>query len=279
MPASRSERAASIAASVVLIGLLAGCAASPQEDYSDARAQLDAESSQINLPLEAYAMSAAETREVEHANALLTADCMAVSGRDFPRALQDWDALPTLPDRRYGLWSPADAEANGYEFPQAADSEAISAQEDSFESDWWEAAQECLTSDTLLPLLGVNSSPEQSPVDRGLGESYEALLASDVFKQTREEWRSCIEAEGLSLHADARVLIPQFPSAGEQQLRVAAIDVGCKEQLNSVQVLADFEARQQLAYVDGHESELIAYRERVDDVLERAREVLATRGG
>lgn len=224
-------------------------------------------------------MGALEVRDVEHANALLTSGCLAESGRDFPRAHQDWDGLPTLPDRRYGLWSLADAEANGYEFPQAADSGSLDAQEDTFQDDWWEAAQVCLASDALFPLLGVNSAPDQSPVDRGLTESYEALLSSDLFQQTRDSWKSCIEAKGLTLHSDTRVLIPQFPPASEQQLQVAALDVGCKEELNSVQVLADFETRQQLAYIDAHEGELNAYRDRVDEVLVQAREVIATDGG
>lgn len=268
-----------LAGTILLTAILAGCAGLPQQDHADARARLDAASSQIYLPLEAYAMNASEARDVEHANALLTAECMAGSGREFPRALQDWDALPPLPDRRYGAWSPGDAEANGYELPQAADSAEISAQEDAFGDDWWQAAQACFVSEDLLPLLGVNSSPEPSPIDRGMTESFDALLASEQFRQVRDAWRVCIEANGLALHPDARVLVPQFPPASEQQLRVAAIDVECKDQLGSIQTLADFESRQQLSYIDANESALLAYRDQVDEVLERAREVLATGGG
>ncbi|WP_165069012.1 hypothetical protein [Marisediminicola senii] len=119
-------------------------------------------------------------------------------------------------------------------------------------------------------------SPEQSIVDRGMNESYEALLASSEFAAERATWAACVERGGLSLDPDARVMVPQFPAAGEEQLRVAAVDVECKETSGVTQAVADMEAALQSRYIDANEGELDAYRETADEVTSRAQDLLTT---
>lgn len=262
----------------VLVICSAGCAAQPQQDYSEVRARLDAQGGQIILPLEAFAMTSAEVQEVSQANALLIDNCLAETGRTFPGAMQDWELLPTLPDRRYGLWSMSDAEENGYELPEAPSAEEIDSEVDSMGEDWWAATDACRSTVDLLPVMGNNTSAEFSTVDEGMNESFDALVASSEFETVRDAWVDCITGEGLAPHPDATVLVPSFPPAGEEQLRVAAIDTECKDALNVVQTLADYEARHQMAYLDRHEGELIAHRDRVDEVLTRARDVISTHG-
>lgn len=266
----------------VTLGLLAlsGCAGSPARDHDDARARLDLVSGRIDLPLEAFAMSDEEVGIISEANALLVARCMDESGRDFPRAYQDWEAASTFPDRRYGLWMLAEAELHGYEVPEAADSAHVSALEDEFDDGWWRDVERCYGDVERLPLMGVNTSPEVvSPVDQGMSESFGALLASDTFADARSEWLDCIRAEGLERDEGSTVLVPQFPAAGEQQIRIATIDVTCKQHLNTVQRLADFETREQLAFIDQREADLREYRAEVDEVLERARAIIAEGAG
>jgi hypothetical protein len=258
---------------------LAGCTSTSTVEYVNAHARLDSESSQIVLPLERYAMDWQEAQTVNHANAVLVGGCMAKRGLEFPRADEDWSSISVIPDRRYGVWSEVDAENNGFELPQSAQSKKVDLQEELFGDDWWGAFHACFGNKEQLPVMAINSSPNQSIVDRGMNDSFEALLASDEFKTQRSKWKACIEAKGLAVNSQARVLVPQFPPAGEQQLKVAAIDVACKQQLNTVQVLADFETRYQLAYIDSHEGELKAYRDSAKSVLAKARKVITTDGG
>ena len=268
------------AAGLFSLGIgLAGCGSDPQQDYSDVHARLDAQDGQIILPLEAYAMTPAEEQEVAHANALLINDCLAEGGRTHLRATQDWDAIPALPDRRYGIWSRPDAEANGYELPQSPDADELNAQEEALGEDWWGAFETCQSERELIPMMGINTSMEMSPVDQGMNETFEAMIASSELATIKAEWTNCITTKGLAPNPDSTLLVPVIPASKEEQLRVAAIDVECKESLNSVQPLADYEARLQMAYIDQRESELIAYRDQVDEVLAKAREVLATHEG
>lgn len=222
-------------------------------------------------------MSGAEILQVSRANALTMAGCMEEAGREFPRAYQNWDAVPALPDRRYGIWSSEDAERNGYELPETPESEALLTVEDAFDDAWWQTLDRCRSESEMLPLLGVNTDPGRpSPVDQGMNDSFTSLLAGDKFREIKAAWLACIESEGLSPRPDANVLVPQFPEAGEDQIRVASIDVSCKDELNSVQTLADEETQWQLAYIDQHEGELKAYRDRVDEVLEQARAIVSS---
>ncbi len=276
-PSKMKVRARSILACLTLVATT-GCSASSQDEYSDVQARLDPLAGEIILPLEAFAMSTLEEKDVAHANALLQDECLAKSGREFPRADLNWELAPILPDRRYGLWSEADAQTNGYEFPESEDAAAITTIEDGLGDDWWDAFEACRSELQLLPLLGVNTSPNPSPVDEGMGESFDFLRASDDLGRLKGEWQSCIEAEGLTALESSSLLIPMIPPPGEEQIRVATIDVECKQSLNSVQQLADIEAREQSAFIDERENDLVEYRAEVDKVLERAREVLATRG-
>ena len=268
--------ASAIAASAVIV--ISGCSPVPTHDYSSARADLDPQSGQINLPLESFAMTWSEEETVNHANALITLQCMKKHGFTFPRATQDWAAIPPLPDRRYGIWSRADAEANGYELPPSPQSAEVDAKEAAFGDDWWSTFQSCYDKQKKLPVMGVNSSPSPSVVDNGMNSSFDALLASSDFSTQKERWQKCVEGKGLSLNPKSRVLVPQIPAAGERQIEVASLDVECKERLNTVQVLANWETRNQLAYIDGHEGELAAYKAQVKKVIAEAQKVISSVG-
>jgi hypothetical protein len=275
---ARPLNLAALVATAVALSL-SGCTVAPAHDYSHARAELDPETGQIVLPLEAYAMNWQEFQTVNHANALLISRCMAAKGLTFPRATQDWSLIPQLPDRRYGLWAQSDAQNNGYELPASPQANQIEKQENAFGDDWWNTFRACFSKTRQLAAMGVNTSPAPSVVDNGMNESFNALLASPEFAAQRKLWERCVQSKGLTLNPDSHVLVPEFPEAGEQQLAVAAIDVDCKQKLNSVQILADWETRYQLPYIDAHEGELTAYRATVRKVLKEAQKVIATSGG
>lgn len=265
-----------ILSSVVLFSLV-GCNSSAEQKYSDVEALLDPQAGEIILPLEKYAMTPSEEKDVAHANALLQDECLSESGREFPRAKQNWELAPTLPDRRYGLWSESDAQANGYELPESSEAAELTAAEEALGDDWWQAYEACRSELELLPVMGINTSVTPSPVDIGMGESFDSLVASANLREVRQEWLECVQNEGLTLDENSVLLVPAIPPAGEEQIRVATIDVECKQSYNSVQRLANIEAREQSAFIDDRESDLLEYRTQVDDVLNKAREVLATR--
>ncbi|PQZ93888.1 hypothetical protein CQ018_09625 [Arthrobacter sp. MYb227] len=264
---------------MTLVFLLGGCASETSANENNVRAHIDSATGEIVLPLEAYAMNQKDERDVGQANALLLNKCLKETGRNFPRATQDWAAIPAYPDRRYGLWSKADAVANGYELPEAKDAKSLTEQEETLGQDWWSAYEVCHSDLQLFPMMGINTAMDPSPVDLGMQESFEALLASSEFERIRDEWKLCVTAAGLTPDPNSTLMVPAIPAWGEDQLRVAAADVECKESLNSVQPLADFEASEQKTYIKKHESELTNYRNEVDKVLESVTKTITTHGG
>lgn len=264
---------------LVALAVMVGCGPSPQERYDDVHARLNRATSQINFPLESYALSPSEVRTVAHANDVRIGRCLEQTGRKLPALDRDWESIDPIPDRRYGVWSMADAQYNGYHLLKAEKrSKELAAQADNLSDGWWDAYTECRSSVNLLPRMGAYRAPDGSPVAVGMHESFDALLASDVFDRVYDQWSQCISGQGLTPNPDSTVLSPVIPKGREDQIRVATLDVRCKESLSSVQKLADYEARYQMGYIADHESVLQAYRQKADRVLERARTVIATYG-
>lgn len=260
--------------------MLGGCAAAPNiDEYSSVRAVLDPLNVVIEYPLDEYALNGREAFEVQHANALLVADCMAEYGFDYPRTTENWDTKPVPQERRYGLWSAHAAEAYAYEYPSDPTTVAIDGLEMERSELWWSQVYPCINETKQLPAMTVHSSEQQSPVDRVMDEANANMRSSDEYRESWQEWATCIEERGLSAQREKAVLIPELPESAEERAKMALIDIACKQENNSIQRIADIEARFQAAYIDQRESELNAYRQEADDVLEQAREIIATHGG
>lgn len=266
-----------LAAIAITVTVSTSCGPETINEVAASRAVLNESSGEIDLPLEAYAMNSDEYRLVSHANAILVARCMQKTGRDFPRANQDWSKLTVFPDRRYGLWSMTEAEANGYEVAESSESQRVAQLEGGYAEDWWRAMYSCFDEVERLPLMGVNTTPSQpSSVDRGMLDSFNALIATDTFSEIRGFWRECIESKGISPDDSARVLVPKIPEPGESQIRIAIGDVECKQQHSVVQKLADAEAVIQAGYIRSHEAELVEYRKQADEIVAKARDIIAS---
>jgi hypothetical protein len=277
----RLNLALGVCAIVIAVATLSGCAAAPNlNDYASVRAKLDPAAGTIQLPLDQYAMSARESDVVQHANALLVKGCMAKSGLEYPRATENWDTKAVPQDRRYGLWSMDMAQKFGYDLPEDSRSKAIDKIEATLPDSWWTAWNQCIDQKVKqLPLMGeLENAGHLSPVDSGIVEAHNELVASSTYSKVWSSWSDCITKAGLLPEKDKGVMAPQLPKSVESQARAAVIDVGCKQKINAIQTLADIEAKYQMAYIDQNESALVAYRSKADTVLVHARQIIAASG-
>jgi hypothetical protein len=254
---------------------LTACGAPDLTSYDDVRAQLNYADGTVTYPLDDYALNAAEALDVERANAVLVHGCMVDFGLDFPRADDEWWRFPPTPDRLFGLWSPEVAELYGYGLPPR--DEELAELEAAQPESWWNTYRGCLESTDQLPILTALRGDPNNPsvVDRGWRESVTNTQGSAALQELKAEWVECIAEEGL-VAVEGPLLVPELPESVEEQLRIALVDVTCKESLGTMQRLADVLAQYQAAYIDGHESELNDYRDRALAVLDEARQVLAT---
>jgi len=255
---------------------LTGCAVeSPSASDLAALADLDPETSQINLPLEAYAMDASEQEVVGHANALIVQACMARSGLPYPRAALTPGESPPFPDRRYGIWSMADATANGFNGPMNAISDAIAAEESALGEDWYSATEVCFRNETMLPMTAPDNA-EETVVSKGMNESYGALQGSGVLRDARTAWVDCMTENGTDVDASTQVLMPDTSSPDRRTKEVAIVGATCMDEVGATEQLAGYESREQLDYIEQHHDELVQYRAVVDKTLEDAGEITAS---
>ncbi|PPF70991.1 hypothetical protein C5E16_01715 [Clavibacter michiganensis] len=257
---------------------LTGCAAdSPSAADLAVLADLDPETSQINLPLEAYAMDAGEQEVVGHANALTMQSCMARSGLPYPRAALMPEESPPFPDRRYGIWSMADATANGFDGPMNATSDAVDAEESALGEGWYSATEVCFRNETMLPMMAPDIA-EETVVSKGMNESYGALQRSGVLRDVRAAWVDCMTENGTDVDASTQVLMPDMANPDKRTKEAAIVGATCMDEVGATEQLAGYESRAQLDYIEQHHDELVQYRAVVDKTLEGAREITASFG-
>lgn len=259
--------------------ILSGCTPNLSE-YSEVHAKLDHDTGVIRYPLSSYALTGADASTVEHANALLIQDCMATSGLDFLRATQDWRNKAEQPDRTFGLWSRSVAARDGYNVPSESAKRDLEDWEAEQPESWWTEYWECLDTSEQLPSMSllVGNPTDPSSVDRGYTDALRSTQTSAIFKDSRAEWVQCIADEGLTAQ-DGAWFVPVLPDDAESRFEIALRDVTCKEDLGTMQRVADVMARYQAAYIDAHEGDLNSFREDAQETLAKAREIVATYGG
>lgn len=258
--------------------LLSGCSTPNVEGFRDVRALIDQDSGTITLPLDAYALNARQQVVIEHANALLVAQCMEEQNLPYPRADEEWDNLRPFPERRFGLWLRNQAEISGYDVPLDEGTKQIDALEQSYPDEWWEAAFVCLDITEQMPLMGTEVNGETiSVAARGTLEASDAAMRDPAWAEALEPWASCLAERGIATY-DAVTAVPQLPDDLEAQARIALIDVECKESNGTIQALADVMSQHQAVYVAQHENELNAYKSEGLEVFEKAIDVIERLG-
>ena len=258
-------------------------------------ALVDSEAGRIVLPLDVYVPSARDRHLYDHAHALYNYLC----GSNYLRAELDDTIFRwyPMPDYRYGLWLPWQADYyDPYstmqvsylqeplpEFPDrpSPDLERLRdyrahpighAPVPLMDQEW------CSSHRLYLADVYATEGPPWNMVllwDIGVaqGASLRALARSELFRQEADKYAACLRAHGLDgPRVDERGnpelrLAPGYEILkgvfDEQRRGIARIDIGCKEQLGTVQTLADWEARWQLGLLRDtavHEELLGEYR-------------------
>jgi hypothetical protein len=239
-----------------------------------ALADLDPQTSQINLPLEAYMMSSTEEDFVDYANALLMQACMARAGFIYPVTPFDADALP-VPDRRYGIWSIEDASAHGFDAPVDQESAVTAAAQYALGDDWNRANNECYQDEDILQPMGADGSVDGIVAMLGMDTSFNDLHRSNLLREVRDAWVGCMDEKGVAVDPTTDFMLPDSSGPNGRSKELALAGATCMDELDTAEQLARWESSQQLEYIKQHQEELTASRAAADDTLERARQIIA----
>jgi hypothetical protein len=244
-------------------------------------AVLDEDAGVIRMPIDDWAWSAEDYAVERTAVAHYVVGCLQDAGYEA----EFLGPLPPDPgrDAGYGVWRIADAEAERYAsvFPaseaelagagSAWDREAVprSASRDCHQ----EALEAGLTYDPLD--FEVGSHPEAPEI------GYSDAMSTDAAQQVRAEWRDCLTARGVPVPTSPEAgMVPDgvYAMALEEQIRIAAVDVECKQELDTVQQLADLDAALQAEYIEANRSFLTDRHAVEEEVLDSAWQYLDDQG-
>jgi hypothetical protein len=244
---------------VAVLLLVAGCAAGPQPaepEVPEASVQARA----LRVPFDEYKYSRTELQTIEHAEDLLTRDCMRGLGMDWellpPPASEDPDPFNR---RRYGLIEPAIAARFGYHVPppppELAAREAVWAERDRLPLAERRAALGadgqggCAEQSILRLREGVPDFDDYSRVNDYSASAFDAAQKTPDVVRVFEEWSACMATAGFQYPTpftafdDPEWARSSRPSSRE--IAVAETDVRCKEENRVVEVWSAAEERVQ----------------------------------
>lgn len=304
---SRSFRAA---AAILVAVLLTSCASGPTSteyvdssgqsaelpdvdisSYSDVKAELLADESQFVFPIDRYMTSVTDFDRLDAATSLQVKACMEEKGQPFWVNEVPPSAYLLSADRRYGIWSLSDAAKYGYGLPAEWNETQVHMQQkyESFLSGvsdaWHRAEQECWGSVHRLPWISRGSLPHDGE-DRALYLPVELdyiahhLAREDPgYEEALASWEECLEQNGLTPPDRSEGIQPaNTPDELEAQIRVAIIDVTCKQGTRLIEKLSAIEAQYQAALIDQNRAALEASVQKQAELLRQADEIIATHG-
>lgn len=218
--------------------------ASPTSDAAVApRAILDPEAGTITTPMDAWSWDSREDAISRTAVDHYVVGCLQDAGYE---ATFDGPS-PAEPgrDTAYGLWRMQDAEADGYASLMAPDLDDVGAEWDT-ETVPAKASRDCYRAAREAGLT-------YDPADFGDGPTgITSVMYTKDGQRIRDEWRDCLLEHGASAPSSHEAgMVPDgvYGVSHEEQLRIATIDLGCKDELGTVQRLADVGAREEAAYI------------------------------
>lgn len=259
---------ASAAALLVAVG---ACSASEPEDSepsdwvtdTSATAEVNPDAMTIILPLDRYLLSEAEIAELLSARSLAINLCASEEG-----FVSEWRPVEPVAfgDRRFGVWVRESVERWGYGLPQPA--EEPWANNSILEA--MDVYEECNNSEDAqrFQFEAVQPGFDYGAEVAGLSD---AALESDAAAVVFDEWGECIEAQGLEREESA-----PWGVAGtnidvtEENIRIALIDVGCKDSTNYIQRIANIRASYEQPIVDKYLNELTDMRAEYDAMISDA---------
>lgn len=251
---------------------------SPDVDPSVFRSEVDPEAGTITLPLHRFLLTDQEQGVLRSAQALAMSRCATAAG--VPTPWEDADSSWTFgASRLYGVWYRPEAERYGYGLPTvdggASEGESASAQAP-LDEEALAVYESCNRKDVVRRFESELIAPGFDYAEEVTGLSDEAL-DSEEAETVFAEWESCLADHRLTVdHSLNRwSIVGTTMDPTESNIRVALLDVECKESTRYVQRLADIEGALQQPVIEDHMAELQEMREEYDAVLELARDYLA----
>lgn len=282
----RTVRAASVTAlsAAVVAGTVAGASAFRGDGgalpparstgvATTASTVLDLRTGEVHTPLDAWLGSSTDRAIMNTAADLYTYRCMKAAGYGGDAVFPGPSAV--VPDlNEFGVWNRADVERTGYGSLAGTDPRTVPMLRSDAPAAAVAARRTCLTHATdegyLLDLAMLPDAPVGSvpPGDTNEGRSVKAA------------WAACLEAHGVASPKYDEGWLPDGAAALPitDQVRVAGIDLDCKERLGTLQQMADLLIQGQAEYAEGAGYYLRAYRAALEPVLEKDHALLAQAG-
>ncbi|KHL04257.1 hypothetical protein LK10_06915 [Sinomonas humi] len=241
---------------------------------ADVRASLNEATGEVFLPMDKYWYSDRENTLVNEAVGYLIEDCVKASGHTI-RPSRGYRKV--FQDATYGQWSRVLAAKNGTEpvirvVPGLTEGREyqVSAADD-------QATTECsLRVDRagfpeLLAGLGGDFSVQQR-----IHQVAQVLTERDPeYLRYRADWETCVAGKGLKVVDTWGIA---SGSNKEDDIRLALLDIECKESSGGARTPYDIVAQYQAAQMKDHQGELNALAEQKAAAVERARKVLREHG-
>lgn len=226
------------------------------------------------MPLDAYDATEMEILTALYAQDLEIRDCMAEAGLDFP--VSDRRKIPAEPYRVFGIWSEQEAARYGYEWPDPPSEDRDSQTSDAPDEPeaWYTTHDACISPQVKALSIPQPTVAERTAYDTGVdGADSPAVLA------VKKEWGACLSKNGVTPPTDSWVPDGAQNVDKATEIKVALIDVRCKEETDLVQRLADIDAAAQSKVIEKKQAALVAQRQKITESVDKARAVIAAHGG
>ncbi|WP_157731784.1 hypothetical protein [Arthrobacter sp. YN] len=243
-----------------------------------AKASLNEANGEVILPMSAYWYSDRENVIVNSAVAFLIYDCVEDAGF----TVAPWGGGgKALQDYRFGQWSRALAARNGAmpeirEVPGVLDEQPerppLSARHQAQEVKCTNSVGRAGLPELLEGLAGDTSLPHR------ITRNAVALTEHDSdYVAFRKSWEDCVAGKGLKVAEEGSWNLSSSGSK-EDEIRVALLDLDCKEASGGARKPYDILAEYQAAQMKDHQAELNALAEEKTAAVERAKQILRDHG-
>lgn len=243
-----------------------------------AKASLNEVSGEVLLPMSAYWYSDRENVIVNSAVAFLIYDCVEEAGF----TVAPWGGGgKALQDYRFGQWSRPLAARNGAmpeirEVPGVLDEQPerppLSARQQEEEVKCTNSVGRAGLPELLEGLAGDTS------LQHRITDNAVALTERDSdYLAYRKSWEDCVAGKGLKV-SEAGSWNLSSSGSKEDEIRVALLDLECKEASGGARKPYDILAEYQAAQMKDHQAELNALAEEKTAAVERAKQILRDHG-
>ncbi|GAA1401526.1 hypothetical protein [Oerskovia paurometabola] len=206
-------------------------------------AVVDEASGTITLPLDSVLLGRHEHATITSAREVYLASCLTEAG--FGDTLELVGPVRVPPGNgnaeRYGAWRLETLEQTGYGVQEEVDPNVFRS------SGPAEARRaECLGE---IRAQGLDWDPSQFEESAPTG--WTQYDTTGEGRAVLAEWRQCLTDAGVEPPAEGQGMVPPAAVGAslDEQVRIGRIDVGCKDELDVVQRLADVDAAGQSEYI------------------------------